>query len=203
MDGDPQPEPDAPFFMGMGESHKTIFGNLVVVLREQVNGSLSPVQLDGLATLILALDRLPLTTPGLDCTLTLKRILDDIEPMGQSYLSHMIIASESSLEISVGGAIYSDAGSDGFTDFSLYVSADDEPCEPSLWDAIAWMASFQSDFALPGVDLKFKNSSTIAPEYWEADSGWEFWPLLAEMQARARAAEEGDEAWEDDESSDE
>jgi hypothetical protein len=123
--------------------------------------------------------------------------------MGQSFLSHIIIANESSLEISVGGAIYSDAGSDGFTDFHLHISADDEPWETSLWDAIAWMASFQSDFALPGVELEFKNISTIALEYWEADSGWDFWPLLAEMQARAHAAEEEDEAWEDDESSDE
>ena len=77
--------------------------------------SITPQQICGLGKLLQGLQRLPLSTPGVDICVSTRN-----ESAGGSFYQSVQLA-ESSFELSSGGAEYGPAGSDTYTSFSFLV----------------------------------------------------------------------------------
>jgi len=138
------------------------------VRRALIRKSITPQQICGLGKLLHGLQRLPLSTPGVDICVSIRN-----ESAGSlSYQSVQL--TESSFELLSGGAEYGPAGSDSYTGFSFLVEVGGFRDDRMFVEVEDWLSGFvgsicddEQEFEVDDQGEALDWHEEVVEDYWE------------------------------------
>lgn len=154
------------------EDHHHIQGLIAGIRRLLARKSITPQQISGLGKLLHGLQRLPLSTPGVDICVS-KR---NENAGGSSYQSVQL--TESSFELMSGGAEYGPAGSDTYTGFSFLVELGGFRDDRMVEEIEDWMAGFIQSLCDEEQELEVDDQDEGSALDWHEGTVEDYWEKL-------------------------
>jgi len=135
--------------------------------------SVTPQQIVGLGKLLHGLQRLPLSTPGVDITVTIaNRTSEDL-------FYQSVHLSESSFELSSGGAQYTpDVGSDSYTSFNFLVEAGGFRDSTTVTEVEDWILGFIESLCDEEQAFEVDDQDEESALDWHEEGGEDYWDQL-------------------------
>lgn len=154
------------------EDHHHIQQLITGVRRALKRQSITPQQFCGLGKLLHGLQRLPLSTPGVDICVSMRTESAD----GFSYQS--VELTESTFELLSGGAEYGPAGSDGYTGFSFLVEGVGFRDDRMVAEIEDWIAGFVGSLCDEVQRFEVDNQDEGSGLDWDKKVVEEYWEKL-------------------------
>lgn len=160
---------------GLADDDEIFFTSIVKDIHRLLRRrTLSPKQINSMARLLLGLQRLPLSTPGLDITFAL--YLDDRSiGDGEYWFYDKIHVTEFSITLSVGSWHHEQDEWEHQTPIST---------DSYLWlthetDRISWLGQFKKKCSRKDSEIEIEDNSNCALLDWKSpESGTSFWQSL-------------------------
>ena len=134
--------------------------------------SITPQQICGLGKLLQGLQRLPLSTPGVDIYVSIRNENE------YGFSSQSVQLTESTFELSSGGAEYGPAGSDSYTGFSFLVEVGGFRDDRMISEIEDWMAAFIQSLCDEEQEFEVDDQDEESALDWHAEVAEDYWEKL-------------------------
>lgn len=162
----------AELFGFLQEDHHHIQKLITGTRRALKRQSITPHQICGLGKLLHGLQRLPLSTAGVDICVSMRN-----ESAGGSSCQSVRL-TESSFEILSGGAEYGPAGSDGYTGFSFLVEVGGFRDDRMFVEIEDWIFSFIESLCDDEQEFEVDDQDEGSALDWQEEVVEDYWEKL-------------------------